>query len=446
MKALAKYLPGKRLTMIQCLTTLLLVIIICCVSFGTIFSVTLRVDTDTHDVIENILDHLSDGPVEAEIPEQVDVNLIFLVKSIGAAIDTITSLISGKSEKDGIDSVIEDYENIQNNKDKIVSQDTVNFAAFVGAIYQGLQKNLIVGACYLLLIIMAFTFPITCLIKGIIALIGFFCHFTTDWGKAFHKVSKAIFGAISLFPVLLLLMILVPEVQFGWAIYSVLWLCVAALILNLAASRLKYYEGQDFKYLNILQIVSACSFGAFLMFFFGIAESNVTSALWDGIASLEISSINDIIQNILTVLLVLVFVSMLTRILNFMPKSVTRLACMSKNKSDTYIPSTVMGLISLLALYLLTKTDFELNLGNGKTSFIVALVGVVLMFAAEIVLKVLPAKLCPEVSAERRKEIVTGAYFCDFPAEEAPAEEAPAEDTPAEDASAEELSTEEVTE
>lgn len=421
MKALAKILPGKRLTMIQCLTTLLLVIIICCVSFGTIFSVTLTVDKDLEDTFYDVVETLGGDPNEVELPEQVDVNLIFLIKSLGAGYDTISSLLSGSSDKGGSEGMIEDQENIMNNKDKILSQNTINFAAFVVAMGQSFEQSIILGICNVMLMIMSFTFPLTLLISSIIAIIGFLCHFTSDWGKAFHKVSKAISTAISLFPVLLLLMILVPEVQFGWAVYTVLWLCVTALILNLVASRLKYYEGQDFKYINILQIVSAGSFIGFLMFFFGFAGSNIVNALWDGVARLSITSVRDIVENILTVLLVIILISGLSGILNYMTQSVTRLACMSKSKSDTHIVAVSFGLATILAIVALIFSSFSLDLGEGAVAFVIAALGVGIMFAAEIVLMVLPKQLCPEVTAARRREIVTGAYIYEE-TEETPAE------------------------
>ncbi len=447
MNTLAKKIPGKRLTMIQCLSTLLLVIIICCVSFGTIFSVTLTVDEEIEETFYDIIETLGGDSEEIEIPTEVDVDLFFLVKSVGAGVDTLVSLISGRSEKGGAEGMIEDAENIMNNKDKILSEDTINFAAFVGAMVQSFKESLILGICNAMLIIMAFVFPITLVIKSIIAIIGFFCYFHKDWGKAFHKVSKAIYGAISLFPVLLLLMVLVPEVQFGWAIFTVLWLSVAALVLNLAASRLKYYEADDFKYLNILQIVSACSFVGFLMFFFGFAGSDVISALWSGVAKLEIESFTDILENILTTILVSMIISGLMSILKFMTNSVTRLCCMSKSKSATHIVSTSMGLVTILALVALIFTDFALDLGDGTASFVIAALGVVIMFASEIVLKVLPAALCPTVSGQRRKEIVTGAYTYEETPEEAPDEEdAIEEDTIEEDVFEEDITEEDIIE
>lgn len=445
MNTLAKKIPGKRLTMIQCLSTLLLVIIICCVSFGTIFSLTLTVDGEIEDTFYNIVEKLGGDSDEIKIPTEVDVDLIFLVKSVGAGVDTLVSVISGRSEKGGAEGIIEDAENIMNNKDKILSEDTINFAAFVSAMVQSFEESLILGICNVMLIIMAFVFPITLVIKSIIAIIGFFCYFHKDWGKAFHKVSKAIYGAISLFPVLLLLMVLVPEVQFGWAVFTVLWLSVAALVLNLAASRLKYYEGEDFKYLNVLQIVSACSFIGFLMFFFGFAGSDVIPALWSGVANLEIESLTDILENILTAILVSMIISGLMSILKFMTNSVTRLCCMSKSKSATHIVSTSMGLVTILALVALIFTDFALDLGDGTASFVVAALGVVIMFASEIVLKALPAALCPNVSGQRRKEIVTGAYTYEETLEEAPAEEDPLEEDVIEEDAVEEDAVEEAT-
>ena len=443
MNTLAKKIPGKRLTMIQCLTTLLLVIIICCVCFGTIFSVTLTLDEEVEETFSAVINKLGGDPDEIQIPTEVDVNLIFLVKSVGAGVDTMISVISGRSEKGGTEGMIEDAENILNNKDKILSEDTINFAAFVAAMVQSFKSSLILGICNVMLIIMSFVFPITLVIKGIIAIIGFLCSFYRDWGKAFHRVSKAIHGAISLFPVLFLLMVLVPEIKLGSAVYTVLWLSVTALVLNLVASRLKYYEADDFQYFNILQIVSACSFVGFLMFFFGITGSDIIPALWSGVANLEIESITDIFKNILTVILISMILSGLISLLKFMTDSVTRLACMSKRKSATHIVSTAMGLVTILALVALIFTDFALDLAGGTVAFVIAVLGVVIMFASEIVLKVLPTALCHNVSGKRRKEIVTGAYTYEATLEEASIEEAPVEETPVEEAPVEEAPVEE---
>lgn len=464
MNTLAKKLPGKQLTMIQCLITLALVVIICIVSFGTVFSLTLDLNEDLENEIYEVIAEL-DGDIDAvEIPEQIDVNLIFLIKSIGAGIDTVSALMSGSSDNDANDDYNNDYnygydydygygnsygdtigdvqESINNSKDKILSQDTVNFVCFLVAIVQSFSNSIILGLCNLMLLGLAFTFPLTLLIKGIIAIIGFLLNFSKDWGKAFHKVSKAIFATIALFPLLLFIMILVPEVQFGWAVTSVLWLCVVALVLNLAVSRLKYYEAEDLKYLNILQLLSVVGFGGFLMFFFGFANSDVISALWKGVGEQDLFALSEIGTNVFSIIMVLLIISGLFSILDLMTQSVTRIACMSKSKSDTHIVSVAMGLLTILAVVYLTKSDFNLDLGENASSFWLAAAGVVIMFVAEILLKVLPQNLCPTVSDERRREIVTGAYTHEeTPAEETPAEEeSTEEETPAEEAAEEETS------
>ena len=133
-----------------------------------------------------------------------------------------------------------------------------------------------------------------------------------------------------------------------------------------------------------------------------------------------------------------------------MSKIVTRLACMSKSKSSTHIAVTVIGLLAVIAPFILMNTDFNLTLADSEmTAFVLAAIGIVLMLAAEITLKILSDKLCPTVSSKRRKEIVTGSYIYEeataeeAPVEETPAEEAPAEETPAEETPAEETPAEE---
>ena len=144
-------LPGKTLTMIQSLVCLALVVVICCVSFGTFFSVTLTVDDEMEEDIMDLLEEINDGPItDVEIPEEVDVSLLFLLKSVGTTVKTVSALISGGDDSDS------NY----GEEVSLVNQDTVNFVAFIVAIGQSFAENILLGLAHISLFFLALIFPI----------------------------------------------------------------------------------------------------------------------------------------------------------------------------------------------------------------------------------------------------------------------------------------------
>ena len=274
MNALSTKIPAKKLTLIQTVVCLALVLIICGMSFGTIFSVSIDISNETRGDILEQLDKLSPGSTAGvTIPEKVDVSLPFFISSLGVGFDIVQTLMDGATE-----SVITE------TTDKGFDQTTVDFVSFIYGMIAGFKESALVGVCSVIMLFMVLIFPISCFIIALSTLIGFLINFKKNPGKAFHKVASAIFSIISLFPILLLMMVLVPELTCGWAIYGILTVSVIALVLNFAVSRLKYYEEPDRKYLNLLQIVSAASLGAFLLFFFSITKTNVIALMFENVA------------------------------------------------------------------------------------------------------------------------------------------------------------------
>ncbi len=459
-KALAKVLPGKALMFIQNLVCFLLILVMCVISFGTIFTVRIELSDGMRGTLEEIIQVAepegSEGG-ELTIPEEIDVSLPYIIKSMGRIIGSAknlmtlwndvqdlqrsanslkdrkaelektendmnassqegldgvkTGLENVKDEMDGVqkdlDEVEQKLENVKSDLRSIITPELVSILALVLTLVSCFGSNMLLAISYIFLLCMVVTIPLTAVIQGIIAIISFFARLTHP-ERGFHRVARSFAGIFGVLPLILIVKLLVPSVQLGYTVWGILACVVAGLVISLMAARLKYYDKADFKYLNVLQIVSAGSVGAFLLFFFTILKSGVVGGIVERFGTYQASSSG---MRYLSWGLIAVFFVTLVMSFDYMIHVFTRFACMSKSRSDKHIVSASMHMLTAIVPFVLMLTEFDLVLtGRSLVYFILASAGLVLMLAAEIVLTVLDKTLCGEVSKERRRAIVTGGY------------------------------------
>ncbi len=424
MKDLSSILPAKRITLIQTLLCFALIMVILFMSFGTIFSLSYDFDPEMLDMVceafyELFGDDANDviNTIKENQHVQIDVSLPFLAGSVSSISDIIDAL---KETAEGAASGSVDTRNLA---DKLSSPDFVNFVIFIILLIMSFTSNVLVGICNLLLLVMVITVPLTAIISALRALFGLLFNLK-DMGNAFHKISRAFFSIISIFPLVFLVMIVVPEVQLGGATYGIMALCGVGILFNLVASRLKHYEKEDFKYINILQFCMLGGLVGYVLYLFNIMKSAIIDAVYAAVGSNAMDQAGDLISGaekefdflplifgVLLIILIFASVDNLTKI-------VTRFACMGKSHSDLNIRGAVTCLLTAILPFVMSAMDIGFEISEaGMSAFIISVVGLALMAAAEIVLAVLPQSVCPSVTAVRRHEIVTGAYIYVDPAE-----------------------------
>ena len=495
MNSIEKFLAPKTLTLIHTIVSFVLIIVLFFLSFGTIFTLDVASDKEMLSEINGFVDDIEEETgenLDIEIPEKVNVSFPFIVKSaIGgikavgviidvakdAAEDVKSDIEDAQNTKDQIDDMMNDPSSVdeeelndllekatepekkktEHNLSEIFNQDVVNLVCLIVAILTAFAASPIAGICYALILGVVIVVPISCIFNAILCIVSMIKN-AKEPGKAFHRVAKSFSAIIKKFPLILLILVLVPEVKVAGALIGMFIAVIVGLVISLAVSRLKAYEKPDFKYLNVLQICSLASLVAFLVFFFNMAKTHIMDAFFTNtgkyIANEAVGAITQKAKiDFIPLVLITVFVIVLLMVCNYLVKIVTRLACMSSSKSDAHFFVTIAGLALVVIPFVLMNTDFKLELADAEMSaFIVSAVGIVLMLVAEIVLKVLDVTLCKDVPSERRKEIVTGAYIHESHREAAETEEAVAEETAveeeavAEETVAEETETEEVAE
>ena len=394
---------SKGITKLQTLVCFALVIVICFFGcFGTIFSVEIEGADEFVSKFNDMIAEFGGDIGEIDVPTSVDISFPFLVGSITSVVDLFTAASEASNDFN--------EETTGNLADKALNSNLVDLIALFVLIIISFG-NILVGICNVLLLIMSFTLPITVIIAAIRSIFALIFN-RKDIGNAFHKISKAFFSIIGLFPLILLVMLVVPEVKFGFAIYAILACCAVGVIFNLLGSRMKKYEKEDKKYLNLLQIVCGVSLCGYLLFFFNVMNANIFGSVFDAISGSVMGSAMaggkpDYVMYILAILLI----ASVFAIVDFLPKILTRLSCMSKSHSDFFIKPAIVNLLFVIIPFVMTSLNENFEIGEEyMTPFIISCVGVVIMSAAEFVLAFVPKSVCPNITAVRRQEIVTGAY------------------------------------
>ena len=464
MKSLQNVISARKLSLIQSLVSLAIMLAIVIMSFGTIFVAKVELDGNMVDSFNDMMAEF--GGDKVEIPEEVEFSAPGIISSISSlgkivksAFDTVKTVSNLKDNADNLEDE-EDLKALEESAAKVEDsvkelasdkQALVNLIAIVVVMAAAFKESVILGFIYFMLIGMTLVLPFILAIKFIIALIGFLKNIN-DPEESYPRIAKGFGSMFGEFVVLLLLKMIAPQVEFGGVITGIVVLCAIGFVLNIVASRMKPMTAAQTKFLNINQIVSLCGFGAFMMFFFSLTGTNLFNRIWERLGKFALENANK--DGVMTIMLnmgmITVLIAMLFAICGYLQKVCCRMACMIKTGKvttrDSYILSAAVSLLVVIIPLVLMNGDYKLKLNDEEMSaFTVYAIGVILMLVAEIVYAALKKSMCKELSHDDIVGVLTGMPTAEekaaeaAPAEAAPAEEAPvAEEVAAEAAPAEE--------
>lgn len=427
---------GKGLALLENIALLAIIVIMLFMSFGTIFSLSLEVSDEFEEDLNDVIYELT-GENDVQFSKEIDINFMFLVKTATTIVDIIEVIddIDNNSSSDAPAEKLDD-EDLQNMVDLVVFAFALvsRFGDImeIDDIEELDSKTVINAIVFIICVVYLIVFTLILVLTLVFASIGALFSFLISGkktGKASARISKSIHRIIKLFPGLIFIQLFTTEIEYGSAITGILWLCVAALAIGVLVSRLKKYDGPDFKYLNILQGVSAVSVAGLVMFVLNLLETDIIlEALYQVFTVEFIENLVDGNVEIIPLVFLLLLIISVSIALKSIPRVVTRFACMSKSKSAVHIAKAVMSLLVVIVPFVMMNYDkvgFSLS-DDQYTCFILASVGVVIMLVAEIALAVLTDNFCDDCTEDNQMKIVTGAYVYNF-AEESEGEAAPEE-------------------
>ena len=482
--------PKKLTSTIQIWVSVLLLVI------ATSLSLTPIITLNTGDNIATINEMIADVAPDSdfEIPEEVDVSAIKLVKSIGVMSKIMSAATKGVKENDVSNTGSE----IAAILDTPEGQETIVIAiSMVSTVASNFDKNdtgtsgvlasvlTILVSIIALLALLALTFiiPIMLAWATITALVSALTNLDTP-EEVSTKIARKLPAFISMPFTLMLFQCVVPGMTYGSGIVGVCVAAILAAVLGLVISRLRSYDPAAFNYLNIVQGVSLVGVIGFVVFFFNLVKTNIFTTFLRGNFATYVTNVgiamavdkNAEVQQgyLVDLILILVYVVLALSSVSYLEKCAQRLACSkSANKKGAFPKDTCIGrAIVMLAIYILPtvvmgrKSFFEdptdMAALQGEKSFLElsdvqagalnkVLVGVIIILLAEIALIVLKAVFCKGMNTESMQALMSGAETAPVAEEATEAAEtvetveatSETEETAAEETSAEEAPVEE---
>ena len=381
------------------------------------------------------------------MPDEVEVSAPFLYKSIVSVVGLIDDVfkVMGdakelnqsadelestlETDEFGIpvdtDATINAAEDVQNDanvlkddakklNDSLKSDGLTGFIALVVAIFMAFKSNIVLGIVYVALLGTVIVLPIVVAVRFIMALISMLIHLKNQ-GKAHSSCAKSFGAVLVMFPTLWLMKILAPQAAFSKNIMIILVLLIIGLAVNLIASRLKSYTPSQFRYINLLQGLSALSLVGYLVFMLNIGGMNMFGHLWDSLPQFIQNASKDDVM--ITYILIMGFASLLFVACKFVQLILCRMCCLvpvrkatkrhpEATTDDSYILTACISLATIVFPIILMFTSFKLSFGEDLPSFILFSVGIVIMFVSEILLLALKKKL--GISGEDVHYVLTG--------------------------------------
>jgi len=451
----------KTLSMIRMWSCVLLVAIALVLSFMPMVSLTVKGER-----VGTFLDLAKEMGLDLdkeEIPETIDVSAIDLI----GCITYIYDLVAGEEESKDLDDYdLEDLANMSEEEleelyaamngesmedeedekpaddaerttklvaiaiastvmDSAGSDDEEGSSGFLGIIFE----IILTFGCLIAVLGMIIALPIIALYRMIRALITA-CTNTQTPDKSIAKMGPRIFPFITFILTLMVLQTMLPGMSYASGAMGILIVAIVAAVVNMVFSRLRTYKKSEAMYLNFAQGASVLGIVGFAMFFLNMVKSNIFSNFVN----------SDFIDYIVAVGLrpdnaepvsasywvdgigVLMMWGLLISTVSYLVSCATRFACMHKGGDVMLVGSIFAVVISGFGIFLSNAchrynlndldaepTSFLANMTEDeKSALIIALVGALIMVAAEVAFMILKKKVCKDVSEETAEMLLSG--------------------------------------
>ena len=449
-------LSKKKTSTIQLWACVLLTVLALIMSFLPI------VKLQTLDHKSEMYELMSDIGVYTDIPEEVDISAVGLIKSGKLIVDLVSTAASDDTEdSDKLDALEEKLKSEDAKKTAMIAiaivattadavsdnDDADSSSGFLSTVFEVL---IILGAL-LGVLGMAIALPITMIVKTIKTAIVAGKNINTP-DAAIGSVGSTLASSFKLLLTLMVFQMLIPGMSYGAGLVAIFWIAIVSVVVNTVMIRLGDHTKAENMYLNVVQGASVVGIIGFVVFFFNMIKSNmfgtflgsytnylarVANAKSNAAAFRQDIEINN--AYIIDGVLVIACWAILLSTIGYFIKSMSRLSC-TKKGGDSVLAGSIFAVVAAVIAkfvagakhgYLLLTSTAE----EGDYSFLEALtkseesalntvlVGAIIMLVVEIALMILKKVLCGDLTKEQMQDLVAGKAV--EAVEAAPAEEAP---------------------
>ena len=420
-----KLIPTKTLTLIQGIICILIAAVMLALSFGTVFTVTVSPSESSEELIKKISDKVTDdGEEPIEIPESVNVSLVSIIvnavkipRVVNAVIDAANDIDKLENDVENSDGV-EDIETVEGDAEAVSSDIEAladsfrdkEFCGFVFMMVESFRSSILLGIAYLFLLIMVIALPFAVTISFIVMLIKYFIKVKHP-EYSFSSAAKGVGFVFGVLPVFWLIDVIIPEARLSGNIKIMTALCAVAVMLCIVASRLKCYNKEEFKYLNIIQAISLGGFIGWCLFFFGIKEMGLFTKICESnfvifSSNMDVKSLG-IALTVAVLLIVFVCAS-----LKYVKDTLFRLAGMvsvgKHSKHDLYLAEAIFAILTVITVLVAVAVPPEISISDQMGAFSMLAAGALIILAAEICMMILPSQFDSKATLDEMKGVLAG--------------------------------------
>ena len=462
--------PKKLMALIQTWGCVLLAVLCVLFSFTPLF--TLKTIDNAEDIESSINEMLGDTGVEIEIPEEIGISSVKLIKSISLIIDVISLA------KDTVDSAVQDgvdSENVNKKAEELQARleseegkDILLTAFAVANVVMSVTENnaeegssgigyilTIAFTIIALLYVLGFTllFPFIFAIGTLVTLIKVLIKMKNPLDSA-PVAAKQLNGLILLPLLAILFQCVIPGIDFGSGTVAIFIIACISTAINVAISRTRNYPEDKNIFSLIVQGGALVGAVGFAVYFFNIIKTGILNTFLRGewgnyvaevVAAKKLADrlhepLDVSYAFVIDAVLILLYISFVMGSIGYFAGCVQRLTLNgTKGKYGTdapahFIPMTVALTAGAIMPLVVSKME---NLYNNfvdkadgarssltfnddtKSALTAALVGLGIMLAAEIAIAVCTGKFCKGLSRDAKQDVLMGKTTDDEPAEKA---------------------------
>jgi len=419
--------------------------------------------------IEEVMNEFNLGDEEDfDIPDEVNVSALNIITSISKIVKIAKTAGAGE----GAEATAELEEYFQSDSGKQTMYTVVALAATVMNVFDfedmgemnfmSLILDILITMVGLFAVFFLMMFmPIIMIIKTIIILIQALANMKEP-ERVSGSVANKLAPMVTLPLTIMLFQCVVPGMTYASGVVMIAILAIASIVLGFLVSRTRAYEKGQFAYINIVQGCALVAIAGFLVFFFNLINTGIFKAFVDGNFASYMTEVMLAMTNnpeavvnkkfIVDGIMMLVYLVLVLVCTAYVGKAAKRLSCTGgkKLKDGSYAKvkdNNLVNVIFMLPIFIIPKVvmgmmhyykDISSTAAQGDGSFLVlaaeqqsaltgVLVGLIIMFVAEVAVLVLKGVFCKEISADAMEQVMAGE------AEAAEFAESVEEDLPVED-------------
>ena len=445
---------SKRLTgHIQLWVSVLLTILMVVFSFMPIFKIKTGESGFLDQMEEIIAEVAPELSIEEDVPEEIDVSAPKLISSISTIVKVVGAMTGGENAAEK-QAELDKLLSTEEGKEAMVTAMAIasslmgSFGDILGGSEEGGEEadmnifglilDVMVSVIGLLSVIfLTLYLPIWAVIIALIVLIKSLKNMKTPENVSANVAGKLV-PMLSLPLAVMLFQCVVPGMSYAGGIVGISILAIFSVVLGFVVSRLRSYSMEEFKYLTIVQGGGLLGIVGFIVFFFNLIKTGVfksfvngnffaymTSAIAAKQSGAEVSG-----AYIVDGVMMLVYLVMVLSCTGYLAKAAKRFGGLGKkNKKGNVVmkDNNLVNAILMLPIYILPMivkgmkhcyTSVTATSDVGATSFLQlapsqtsamtgVLIGLIIIFLAELAVVILKKVLCKDLTEERAAEIMS---------------------------------------